>query len=188
MEKKKCPNCGSYKTKEYIYGYPPTNYDQENFILGGDVLYELNPKYYCDSCQCKFGQIATDRQDVDFETMYNLKTLIYTEDDLGKGYFNVSFNEVGETVEIDIRKGQAFDNYESNIYKINQEKWASIKEDLVNKIFIFSWPDDNKTKWHLNYIITNGKRFMKSGGSPAPYRQEFIEYIEKLEDDLKENM
>ena len=51
-DEKKCPYCNSSNLKEYLYGMPSYDYDQEKYVLGGCeiVLNEPRPQYKCFNC------------------------------------------------------------------------------------------------------------------------------------------
>ncbi|MCL1831070.1 MAG: hypothetical protein FWG21_06530 [Oscillospiraceae bacterium] len=60
MKKIKCPSCGSYEIAKILYGLPYFNDDlkkkleAKEIVLGGCIVYEGNPEFYCNSCEISF--------------------------------------------------------------------------------------------------------------------------------------
>ena len=60
----KCAKCGSHNTAEYLSGMPAMNETLEKdiaehkTILGGCIVSELSPKFYCNECKKDFGYSA----------------------------------------------------------------------------------------------------------------------------------
>lgn len=52
--KPKCPNCKSTKVIPIVYGEPPPDIEEKSrqgkLIMGGCIIHESNPNWYCKSC------------------------------------------------------------------------------------------------------------------------------------------
>lgn len=56
-----CPNCfSSEHVVEIVYGYPSDELlisDREDFVLGGCVICNDSPGWYCQDCKHSFGEV-----------------------------------------------------------------------------------------------------------------------------------
>ena len=59
--KQKCPNCNSVKTAEIVYGYIMIDdkiqklLNSEQIILGGCIITDNDPAWFCNDCKNRFG-------------------------------------------------------------------------------------------------------------------------------------
>lgn len=61
----KCPNCGSKKTLKIIYGMPTHDTflkaEEGKIKLGGCLVMDSNPEYYCSECNFEWNRATADR-------------------------------------------------------------------------------------------------------------------------------
>ncbi len=177
MSNPKCPNCGSLDTRKYLYGYPPANFNDKEFILGGDVLFESNPLYHCNNCGTDFGLRVGNVPGSNLLSQHTLENFTFTEYSPVGGTTRISvFMERGERkVEIEGTLDEDGDPNASAEYIVTTEIWEDLKERLINEVFILSWPADVIEQssaepyiWSIFMGFKNGKQIQLAGKEAHP--------------------
>lgn len=173
----KCAKCGSHNTAEYLYGMPAMNEKLEKdiaehkIILGGCIVSELSPKFYCNECKKDFGYSAKrqcEGEIVDYieDTNYFMFSIYYM--DFGETKFVLSRQDGKYTV-------QYITSQESFTKEISEKEYKKNLTTIFEKAYLLEWdkeyirlPDLDGTKWKIEIKCDSGKSFSSHGKSCFP--------------------
>lgn len=190
MTNPKCPNCGSLDTRKYYYGYPPSNYDTDIYVLGGDVLFESNPLYHCNNCETDFGLMVGKVEGSEVLSQHTLENFTFTEYIPTREFTRLIIEEKRGEILVKVH-GTLEDDGDSEAekeYIITEELWEDFKERLFNEVYILSWPieelkhvPEEPDMWAVHLNFKNGKKVEMVGRDNfPPYFEEFKKVIDQF--------
>lgn len=173
----KCVKCGSNNTAEYLYGMPlmdealEKDLAEHKVVLGGCMVSELNPRYYCNECKNDFGYSSVRMRDGEY--------IDYIDE---TNYFMLSVNyvEYGETTFILYRES---DKYYVEFYRSSEKYSKEISESefkknlstIFERALVLEWDEKyegkspvDTTDWKIEIKCDNGDNFKYSGKNCFP--------------------
>lgn len=167
-ERVKCPKCGSENVAEYLYGLPAfsdemqAKLDAGKVKLGGCMVYDSMPSYYCNDCKKKFGK----HTDID-----GITGVEFNVGGFFAGHNNVCIFSDDERYYIHSRQWCKGDDDIDKVVEITKTEWDIIIQTLYDILCIDEWKrkyDNNDildgTQWSLN-IERKNKRTIHYWGS-----------------------
>lgn len=168
-----CPRCGSEDTREFLYGYPPRQYDKEKYVLGGDVLWATNPLYFCVNCEKHFGLMAAEGHKPHHHSQYTIKWISFKEKSK-EGSMEISFMEEGIEAKVILPPQKAYEDF----YTLGREEWLHIRLQVVNELFLLDWEEDpailvesEDVEWELciGFVDDTNSKLQGDGRVPHYY-------------------
>jgi hypothetical protein len=197
LKKVKCPHCGTFDVAEYLYGMPAytkkleQDVKNKKIIIGGCLINECAPKYYCNHCRKEFG----------FEpTLYSKNG---TEEDYRDIVDSIYFKcgacygpsgEDEERVFIKKQKNKEIiveayteEEHEAFTYSITEGMWGELLDALYCQLFLAEWRKhtfvdheiQDGSEWELRITLTNMRKRMYSGLNAYPPLWQELENIFK---------
>lgn len=182
IDYKQCPKCGSKNSVKIIYGFP----DNEAFEkaqagkikLGGCILFEGNPEYYCRDCEYEWSREKAI--DAAYRKIKRIKASVGGY--LG-GYYHVDIDlTTGKVSWIYLDKGK-----ENTIHKAISSTVLKRFIDELKSVNLLNWKSKyvetgvcDGTHWRVE-IIRNGRNIRKYGDNKFPEKWDiFCSIIMKL--------
>ena len=175
-----CPSCGSRNIAKIFYGYPMMDrelrrkMDNDEIKLGGCIITDNSPKYFCNDCEIEF----------DTDT-----TLIGGS--VNKIFFRIGYWNSPEeyTFSKDKLGNIIFDDFSQSMSHFDKEKilWDIFIKEILS-CHVLDWQDTymdesiiDGIQWTLKLVLADGETIEK-GGSNAypPHFKKFKSIFEKV--------
>lgn len=173
----KCVKCGSNNTAAYLYGLPifdealEKGLEEGSVVLGGCMVTDFDPKFYCNECQKPFGYSAMRLYD-DCIVDYVEETTYYM--------FSINYAEFGETKFVLYKENdKCFVEFYTPTKKyseeISEKEYKKNLTTIFEKALVLEWDEKyDRVKaveinnWKVEIKTANGKNFSSSGKNYFP--------------------
>ena len=142
--KRRCPHCGDKSPAPILYGMPAFGPELEQkiadhkIVLGGCVLIEGAPEYYCFHCKKEFGSPAILISKHGVEKYEDIITSIrFRYGSIQIGYKVVELKKAGDSFSLDVFS--YLTNFREFHRELKQDEWKQTISTLYDKLYLHEW-------------------------------------------------
>ena len=138
-----CPRCGSANTAKILYGMLSFSeklekkLDAGEIVLGGCMVHERQPRFWCNACKRAFGAAAFTKDGTKLVPL--VSGVSFSVGGFFGGYQQIDFRKTETGAEYVVSERMTGHDRKDVAKKLSSEEWQALVDQLYNHLFLDDW-------------------------------------------------